>query len=203
MLVSVKEDAGLALGKLEPFLYADIEIFKHLFTHVLHLCADLILQIGLELFKGIVYLGLRAALLIDLPDTPFKIDGVCLTENVVGCAEDVVKQMELILQQIENADVGIIALINEIDNDDVAFLPVTVTAAYSLLDPLRIPRQVIIDDKRTELKVETFRRSFRGDHDLRLVAEVLNERGTLVRRFDAAGLSGVFVAAIPFIVDRV
>ena len=52
----------------------------------------------------------------------------------------------------------------------------------ALLHPLRIPRQVVVNQERTELQVYAFRRRFGGNHDLRILAEAVNQRGAFVGR---------------------
>ena len=59
-------------------------------------------------------------------------------------------------------------------------LPVAMATAYPLLHTLRIPRQVIIDDERTKLDIDPFRRRLGGDHDAGLVAEMFNQRRAYV-----------------------
>ena len=59
--------------------------------------------------------------------------------------------------------VGLIAVVKEVDDDHVMLLTVAVTAADALFDPLRVPRQVIVDDLRAELKIHASGRSFGGD----------------------------------------
>jgi hypothetical protein len=47
----------------------------------------------------------------------------------------------------------------------------------ALLNALRIPRQVVVHDQGTKLQVEALGGGLRGDHDHRLVAEGVHERG--------------------------
>ena len=101
-------------------------------------------------------------------------------EHLVGGAEDAVEEAELLAQQLEYAPIGLVALVQEVDDDDVVLLPVAVAAADALLDALRVPGQVVVDDQRAELEVDAFGRRFGGEHDGRLVAEVLDQRGAHV-----------------------
>ena len=48
--------------------------------------------------------------------------------------------MELRFEKFVDADVGFVALVEEIDDDHVVFLAVAMAAAYALLDALRVPR---------------------------------------------------------------
>ncbi|MPN43598.1 hypothetical protein SDC9_191158 [bioreactor metagenome] len=45
-----------------------------------------------------------------------------------------------------DAPVGLVALVEKVDNDDIVFLPVTVTTANPLFDALRVPGQIKVDD---------------------------------------------------------
>ncbi len=52
--------------------------------------------------------------------------------------------------------------------------------ANALLDALRVPRQVVVDDQVAELQVDPLGGGFGRDHDGRFVAEVFDEGGALV-----------------------
>ena len=203
MLIAVQKGAGLALGQLQPLLNADIEVFQHLLPDVLHLFADLLLQVLLELFKSCVDLRFGAAFLVDLPDSAFKIDGVRLAQHVVRRTEHVVEQMELVQKKVEYTDVGIVAPVDEIHNYDVAFLPVAVAASDPLLDPLGIPGQIVVYHQGAELQVQAFRGGLSGDHDLRSVLEILYDCRPLICSANAACLAGIGVLCHPGVVDGV
>ena len=47
-------------------------------------------------------------------------------------------------------------------------------AADALLNPLRIPRKVVVDDQIAELEIDALRGRFRGDHDACFIAEVFD-----------------------------
>src|SRR5690606_6072288 len=120
----------------------------------------------------------RPALLIDRKDTLFKIDArLDRAEYIVGCAEEPVEQIELLVQKLVNALVRFVALVEKINDDHVMLLAVTVASPNALLDPLRVPRQVIVDYKRAELQVDAFRRRLRGDHDRHVAPEMLDQSG--------------------------
>ena len=74
-----------------------------------------------------------------------------------------------------NPHIGGIGAIKEVDDDDVILLAVTMAAADALLDALRVPRQVVIDDHRAKLEIDALRAGLRRDHDLALVAEIVDE----------------------------
>src|SRR5690606_20695107 len=53
-------------------------------------------------------------------------------------------------------------------------------APNALFNPLRIPRQVVIDNQRAELHVDAFSRRFSGDHYAGVILKMLNEGGATV-----------------------
>ena len=55
-------------------------------------------------------------------------------------------------------------------------LTVPVAAPDALLDALRVPREVVVDDQRAELKIDPLCGSLGGDHNYRLVVEILDQR---------------------------
>jgi hypothetical protein len=83
--------------------------------------------------------------------------------------------MELLVEKLKHAFVGFIPLVEKIDDNHIVLLAVSMAAPNALLDSLRVPWQVIVDHKRAELKIDTFRGRFGGDKDLCMVPEVLNQ----------------------------
>ena len=55
---------------------------------------------------------------------------------------------------------------------DVLGLADPVDAAHALLEPVRVPRDVVVDHQVAELEVDALAGRLGGDHDLRLLAEV-------------------------------
>ena len=55
-------------------------------------------------------------------------------------------------------------------------------AANALLDTLRVPREVVVDDKIAELEIDTFSGGFGGNHDARFFAEVIDQGCAFVSR---------------------
>ena len=98
-------------------------------------------------------------------------------------------------EQLEDALVGRIVLVQEVHDDDVVLLAVTMAAPDALFDALRIPRQVVVDDHRAELKVDALGRGFGRDHDRRFVAEVIDEGRAHVRSARAGNAVGALVVA--------
>ena len=77
---------------------------------------------------------------VDCLNTFFKIDaGFNAAQHFIGCAKDSIKEMKLLSKQFQDTLISLIRVIQEVDDDNIKLLPVTMTAAYSLLDPLRIP----------------------------------------------------------------
>ena len=66
-------------------------------------------------------------------------------------------------------------LIQKVDDYHVVLLPVAVTPTDSLFDPLGVPRQVIVNDQRAKLEVDSFRACFGGDHHRGSIPEVLDK----------------------------
>ncbi len=64
---------------------------------------------------------------------------------------------------------------DEVDDGDVALLAITVAASDPLLDPLRVPWQIVVDDGLADLKVQPLRSCLCAHEDLRPHAELVNE----------------------------
>ena len=80
-------------------------------------------------------------------------------------------------------------------------LPVAMAASDALLHALRVPRQVVVDDKRAELQVDAFRASLRADHDLGFGTKVINNRRATVDSWTARRTIGALVCGQPALVD--
>ena len=115
-------------------------------------------------------------------------------EHLVAGAEHALEELELLGEQLEDALVGLVLPVEEVDDDDVVLLAVAVAAADALLDALRVPRQVVVDDQRAELEVDALRAGLGGDHDAALLAEVVDERGAHVGGLGAGDAVGARVA---------
>ena len=74
-------------------------------------------------------------------------------------------------------------------------------AADPLLDPLRVPGQVVVDDQIAELQVDAFGGGLGGDHDGRFVAEILHEGGPHVGGRRAGDAVGAGVLLQPALID--
>lgn len=86
-------------------------------------------------------------------------------------------------QEFIHTGVGFIAFIYKIDHHHIVFLPVTVAAADALFDALRVPQQIVVDDKRAKLQVDAFCARFGGNHEGGLLFEIFHQRGAGIRRF--------------------
>jgi hypothetical protein len=119
----------------------------------------------------------RARALHDLEDAALDIDAALDdAEHLVARAEHALEQVELEVEKLVNALLGVVLEIEEVDDGHVDLLAVAVAAPDALLDALRVPGQVEIDDQRAELKVDAFRAGLRSDQDGSC------GRGTLRRR---------------------
>ena len=74
-------------------------------------------------------------------------------------------------------------------------------AADALLDPLRVPRQVEVDDQRAELKVDTLGGRLRGDQNRGFIAEMLDDGGLHVHGARAGEPIRSLVLGLPSLVD--
>ena len=61
---------------------------------------------------------------------------------------------------------------DEVEDEAVLLLAVAVDAAHALLQPHRVPRDVVVDHEPAELEVDAFAGGFGGDQDLAVLAEL-------------------------------
>ena len=80
-------------------------------------------------------------------------------------------------------------------------LAVAVATADALLNALRVPGQIVVDDQIAELEVDALGRCFGRNHDARFVAEVVDKGGTLVRSGRASDVVGSGVLLHPRLID--
>ena len=124
------------------------------------------LQLPLELVELELDLLRGAALLVDGGDALLEVHaGLDRAEHFVAGAEDAVEQPELLVEQLVDALVGGVVLVEEVDDHHVEFLAVAVAAADALLDALRVPGQVVVDDEIAELKVDALGGGLGRDQD--------------------------------------
>ena len=117
------------------------------------------------------------AILINVRDTFFKIHaGLDGAKDFVTRSKNSAEKLEFVTEELIDPLVGSVVFVQEIHHDHIVFLAVAVTATNALLNTLRIPRQIVIHHERAELQVDSFRSRFRGDHNDRLIAEIIYKR---------------------------
>jgi hypothetical protein len=86
-------------------------------------------------------------------------------------------KIEFLGQQFQHTAICLIPLVEKVDDHHIMQLTIAVATADPLLNPLGIPRQVVVDDQRTKLDIHAFSRRFRGNQDAGLVSEMLDQGG--------------------------
>src|SRR5438552_710701 len=121
-------------------MYVLVEVFEQLPARVVHARADALVHLLLQLAeRDIDRLG-RAALLVDGKDTPLEVHaGLNGSQHLVGGAKETTEEAELLAKQLEHATIGLVPLIQEVDDYNVVLLPVPVTSTDALLDALWVP----------------------------------------------------------------
>ena len=133
---------GLCVGKLEleALMHVLVEMFEELLASIVHPGADLFIHLCLQLAECGFDLLRGPAFLVDGENALFEIDPrFDGAEHFVGRTEDAAEKAELLGQQFQHAAVSFVALVEEVDDDHVVFLAITMAAADSLLDSLRVP----------------------------------------------------------------
>ena len=74
-------------------------------------------------------------------------------QHGIGGIEHLAEQIQLLAQNFESQPLRFVIAGSEIDDGNVALLPITMAAPNTLLDPLRIPRQIVVDDRLAKLQV--------------------------------------------------
>ena len=97
-------------------------------------------------------------------------------QDLVRRVEHGAEQLELLAQDLERERLRLVVLGQEVDDRDVALLTVAMAAPDALLDALRIPRQVVVDDGVAELEVQALGAGLGGDEDPRARPELVDER---------------------------
>ena len=111
--------------------------------------------------------------------------GARLVQHLVRRVQDLAEQIELLAQDLERQALRFVVPGDEVDHRDVALLAVAVAAADALLDALRVPRQVVVDDRLAELEVQPLCAGLGADEHLRPRAELVHQRepdGDFARR---------------------
>ena len=97
-------------------------------------------------------------------------------QHDVRHVEDIAEQIELRAEDVEREPLRLVVPGEEVDDGDVALLSVAMATADPLLDPLRVPRQVVVDDGVAELQVQPLRPRLRRDHDDGAPTELVHQR---------------------------
>ncbi len=102
-------------------------------------------EFELELVEGSLDFVRLAAVLVDVGDALLEVHaGLDRAQHFVAGAEDAFEELELLGQQLEDALVGGVLAVEEVDDHHVVLLAVAMAAADALLDALRIPGQVVV-----------------------------------------------------------
>src|SRR5690606_1901620 len=180
-----------------------VEILQQHLSCLDHRLVDLGREIELELLKAGLDFVRVTAVLVDLGDAALEIDtGADGAQHFVARTKLGVEELDLLRQQFGDALVRLVAEIDEVHNHHVVLLTVAVAAPDALLDALRVPRQVVVDDERAELEVDAFGSGLGGNHDFAPLLEVLNQCRTGVGGLGTGDAVGAFVAFEPVFVDR-
>ena len=111
------------------------------------------------------------------------------------------KRLNFSAQKLVNTAVGFVALVEEVDDDDIVLLAVPMAPTDALLDPLRVPGQVVIHHERAELQIDALGRRFRGDHHRGIVPEMLDKGRAAIHGAGAGDSAGVGVGFNPAVND--
>ena len=197
---------GVLKTQFEAVVNVLIEVLQQLGLGVLDAVGDNFFQLGLQGVEGgFDLLGLATGV-VDLEDALLEVEAAFnATQHFIACTEHTGEQVEFFGEQFQHTLVGLVSGVQEVDDHHVVALAVTVAAANALFDSLRVPRQVVIDDQRAELQVDTFGSRFSGDHDFRagavVLAEVVDQRGAAVHLRRAGDAIRAFVLFQPALVD--
>ncbi len=179
-----------------------IEVLNEGFSGVGETRFDLLAEFALELVEGGFDFLSAAACLVDGEDAFFKIDTAFdAAENFIRGTEDFIEEFVFFSQELVDALVGVVAGVEEVNDDNVVFLAVAVATANALLDALGIPRKVEVDDEGAKLHVDALGGGFGGNEDGAVVAKVLDEGGADVDGFGGAGAVGVGIFGEPLLIN--
>jgi len=177
---------GIIVAHSELFADFIIEIFQQFAARLRHRLVDFEAQFKLELIEGDFDFIVFAAALVNVVDAFFEIHaGLDGAQDFIARAEDTLEKLELLGEQFVHPAVSFILSIQKIDDDDIVLLAVAVAATDTLLDPLGIPREIVIHHERAELEIDALGPGLRGNHDMAVLAEVINEGRPHVGRFGA------------------
>ena len=154
----------LAAVRAQPQAHVIIEMLEQQPAGVAQSSGDDFIQFALKRVKRLVDLALGPAGLIDVADASLEIAPVIeRAEDFIGLAEEAVEQTELLVKELEQPRVRGVFAVQKVDDDHVELLAVAVAAADALLDLLRVPWQIVVDDHVAELEVEALGAGTGGD----------------------------------------
>ena len=99
-----------------------------------------------------------------------------LVQHVIRRVEHPPEEVQLAGKDLESQTVGVVVRRDEVDDRHVVLLTIAVTAADALLDPLRVPGEIVVHDHIAELKIQTLGTRLCCDHDARPRLEFVYER---------------------------
>ena len=117
-------------------------------------------------------------------------------QDRIGCVQNLTEQIQLLAQDLKGKPMGLVVPRDEVDHSDIALLAIAVASPDALFDALRVPRQIVVDYRLTELKVQTFCAGFGADENLRTCTELVYEcepHGNLAARPDSRRETGALL----------
>src|SRR5579864_3652987 len=97
-------------------------------------------------------------------------------QNMVRRVENPTEKIQLLAQNLEGQPVRLVVPSNEIDNGNVPLLTVPMAAPNTLFDALRVPWQIVIDDRVAKLQVQALGAGLGAHKHLRPRAELVHQR---------------------------
>lgn len=136
-------------------------------------------ELGLDLLEAarplVDLLELRLEIKAQRPRQRLRPDRPWLVQHLVGGVEHDAEEVELATQDLEGQSLRSVVTIEKVDHRDPTRLSVTMTSTDPLLDPLRIPRQVVVDHRVTDLQVEPLGPRLGGDEHTRAGDELVDQ----------------------------
>jgi hypothetical protein len=124
-----------------------IEVVKKLLTGITASLSNLRFEFLLELVELEFDLFGGAALLVDRNDALLKVHaGFDGTDDLITGSEHSIEELELLRKKLVHTYIRGVCLIEEVDDDYIVFLSVTVASSNALLNTLRIPGHVVVND---------------------------------------------------------
>ena len=109
-------------------------------------------------------------------------------QDMVGRVEDPAEQIQLLAQNLKGQPMRLVVPGDKVDHGDIALLAVPMAAPDALLDALRVPRQIVVDDRLAKLQVQPFCAGLGAHEHLRARAELVHECKPHGRPRDSAWL---------------